>query len=338
MSLIHSVELNVAKPFDYLVALLRHHEPVEAVEAAPADWMPWNYATALARAREGRGSSAGSRLPVQTRGQSHRGRRRTRTNRHRSTQRHETRLAGGQQILASLNALQREGTVLSTVRVIAGSLIGNHGTGQSDGHIWQTSAIVTHLRLDDARECFHGQRWDFFDLVGSGADLGSNNVDRRGSPRHRAAATSRADAQHQDRAFAQATGNPHTQPHFLLTNVKPRPLRMNPYKASPESEIEMVGFSCLFFVQQPLSVVLIRTHVAHLIQVLTEAGSKPYANFEVVDLVELQQDTRLTRAVLRVRLKAHLSSTLGANGQARAVVEIVQIEHPVFANDLVALA
>lgn len=49
MSLIHSAELNGAKPFDYLVALLRHHHEVAA---APADWMPWNYATALARARE----------------------------------------------------------------------------------------------------------------------------------------------------------------------------------------------------------------------------------------------------------------------------------------------
>jgi hypothetical protein len=51
MSLIHSAELNGAKPFDYLVALLRHHEEVKA---APAEWMPWNYSIALARAREGR--------------------------------------------------------------------------------------------------------------------------------------------------------------------------------------------------------------------------------------------------------------------------------------------
>ncbi len=49
MSLIHSAELNGIKPFEYLVALLRHHEQVED---APADWMPWNYATALARGRE----------------------------------------------------------------------------------------------------------------------------------------------------------------------------------------------------------------------------------------------------------------------------------------------
>ncbi|MEW6477781.1 MAG: IS66 family transposase [Actinomycetota bacterium] len=52
MSLIHSAELNGAKPFDYLVALLRHHQQVED---APAEWMPWNYLTALDRTREDRG-------------------------------------------------------------------------------------------------------------------------------------------------------------------------------------------------------------------------------------------------------------------------------------------
>jgi hypothetical protein len=51
MSLIHSAELNGIKPFEYLVALLRHHEQVEE---APTDWMPWNYAAALARVREDR--------------------------------------------------------------------------------------------------------------------------------------------------------------------------------------------------------------------------------------------------------------------------------------------
>jgi len=56
MSLIHSAELNGTKPFDYLVALLRYHEEVED---APADWMPWNYAAALARVREDRASSTG---------------------------------------------------------------------------------------------------------------------------------------------------------------------------------------------------------------------------------------------------------------------------------------
>jgi hypothetical protein len=49
MSLIHSAELNGTGPFDYLVALLRHHEEVEE---APADWMPWDYAATLARARK----------------------------------------------------------------------------------------------------------------------------------------------------------------------------------------------------------------------------------------------------------------------------------------------
>ncbi len=56
MSLIHSAELNGAKPFDYLVALLRYHEEVED---APADWMPWNYAAALARPREDRAPPTG---------------------------------------------------------------------------------------------------------------------------------------------------------------------------------------------------------------------------------------------------------------------------------------
>jgi transposase len=51
MSLIHSAELNGVKPFDYLVALLRHREQVED---APEDWMPWNYAAPLPRVREDR--------------------------------------------------------------------------------------------------------------------------------------------------------------------------------------------------------------------------------------------------------------------------------------------
>ncbi len=46
MSLIHSAELNGQPPFEYLVALLRHHE---TVAVAPAEWMPWNYAATLAR-------------------------------------------------------------------------------------------------------------------------------------------------------------------------------------------------------------------------------------------------------------------------------------------------
>lgn len=49
MSLIHSAELNGARPFDYLVALLTQHEEVEVT---PADWMPWNYAATLARPRD----------------------------------------------------------------------------------------------------------------------------------------------------------------------------------------------------------------------------------------------------------------------------------------------
>jgi hypothetical protein len=51
MSLIHSAELSAVQPFDYLTALLRHHQEVED---APADWMPWNYAATLARLGEDR--------------------------------------------------------------------------------------------------------------------------------------------------------------------------------------------------------------------------------------------------------------------------------------------
>lgn len=46
MSLIHTCELNGANPFEYLTALQKH---ADAVSAAPADWMPWNYPAALAR-------------------------------------------------------------------------------------------------------------------------------------------------------------------------------------------------------------------------------------------------------------------------------------------------
>ncbi len=44
MSLIHTVELCDGNPFDYLVALLRHHEHVAE---EPARWLPWNYRQAL---------------------------------------------------------------------------------------------------------------------------------------------------------------------------------------------------------------------------------------------------------------------------------------------------
>ena len=46
MSFIHTAELNKVEPFDYLVALLRHHREVDKT---PADWMPWNYRDTLAR-------------------------------------------------------------------------------------------------------------------------------------------------------------------------------------------------------------------------------------------------------------------------------------------------
>jgi hypothetical protein len=46
MSLIHTADLNDVDPFDYLVALQRHHE---RVADSPGDWMPWNYKETLAR-------------------------------------------------------------------------------------------------------------------------------------------------------------------------------------------------------------------------------------------------------------------------------------------------
>lgn len=46
MSLIHTAELCEVAPFEYLVALLKHHR---AVATAPGDWMPWNYEATLAR-------------------------------------------------------------------------------------------------------------------------------------------------------------------------------------------------------------------------------------------------------------------------------------------------
>ena len=45
MSLIHTSELCGADPFDYMVALQRHHK---ALKECPGDWMPWNYKETLA--------------------------------------------------------------------------------------------------------------------------------------------------------------------------------------------------------------------------------------------------------------------------------------------------
>lgn len=49
MSLIHTCELNGANPFDYLVALQRHHE---IVAKSPSQWMPWNFREDLVRATD----------------------------------------------------------------------------------------------------------------------------------------------------------------------------------------------------------------------------------------------------------------------------------------------
>jgi len=54
MSLIHTTELCGGNTFEYLVALLKNPD---AVEAAPAEWMPWTYQATL-RARAGPGPTA----------------------------------------------------------------------------------------------------------------------------------------------------------------------------------------------------------------------------------------------------------------------------------------
>ncbi len=45
MTLIHTAELNGVAPFEYLVALQRHHQDVAH---NPSAWMPWNYEATLA--------------------------------------------------------------------------------------------------------------------------------------------------------------------------------------------------------------------------------------------------------------------------------------------------
>jgi transposase len=44
MSLIHTCELNVANPFDYLIQLQKH---AEEIAENPSAWMPWNYREVL---------------------------------------------------------------------------------------------------------------------------------------------------------------------------------------------------------------------------------------------------------------------------------------------------
>jgi hypothetical protein len=48
MSLIHTAELNGIAPFEYLVALQRHHE---AVALDPSEWLPWTYEATLTELR-----------------------------------------------------------------------------------------------------------------------------------------------------------------------------------------------------------------------------------------------------------------------------------------------
>jgi transposase len=44
MSLIHTAELNGIAPFEYLVALQRHHQDVVL---DPGEWLPWTYEATL---------------------------------------------------------------------------------------------------------------------------------------------------------------------------------------------------------------------------------------------------------------------------------------------------
>jgi len=48
MSLIHTAELNGIAPFEYLVALQRHHQEV-ALD--PRAWLPWTYEATLTQLR-----------------------------------------------------------------------------------------------------------------------------------------------------------------------------------------------------------------------------------------------------------------------------------------------
>jgi len=54
MSLIHTAELNGIAPFEYLVALQRHHQ---AVALDPSEWLPWNYETTLTQLQARAGPS-----------------------------------------------------------------------------------------------------------------------------------------------------------------------------------------------------------------------------------------------------------------------------------------
>jgi transposase len=47
MSLIHTCRLNKVSPYDYLLALARHPQPIQE---QPSAWMPWNYANTVAAA------------------------------------------------------------------------------------------------------------------------------------------------------------------------------------------------------------------------------------------------------------------------------------------------
>jgi len=54
MALIYTTELHSGDPFRYITALLTHHK---AVAERPADWLPWNYQSAVAR-ETARGANA----------------------------------------------------------------------------------------------------------------------------------------------------------------------------------------------------------------------------------------------------------------------------------------
>jgi hypothetical protein len=55
MALIYTTELHGGDPFRYLTALMTHDKEVAA---RPAEWLPWNYASALARVTMPHGRAA----------------------------------------------------------------------------------------------------------------------------------------------------------------------------------------------------------------------------------------------------------------------------------------
>jgi hypothetical protein len=62
MSLIHTVQIRGANPFDFLTAIQRH---ARAAAQSPADWLPWTYRETLARLTQTKPAAPVPMLPRQ---------------------------------------------------------------------------------------------------------------------------------------------------------------------------------------------------------------------------------------------------------------------------------